>query len=64
MTDDPTKRGEPDRSLISLQQQHEIEYWSMRFGVSLEVLRQAVKAVGNSAAAVERYLRQQGHNIV
>jgi hypothetical protein len=56
--DSTTNRGEPDRSRISLSQQHEVAYWTKRFGVSRDQLEQAVKAVGNSAEAVERHLRK------
>jgi hypothetical protein len=63
MPDDPNKRGEPDRSLISLEQAHEVVSWTKKYGVTREQLEQAVKAVGNSADAVERFLRQQGHII-
>jgi hypothetical protein len=55
--DNTTNRGEPDRSRISLSQQHEVAYWTKRFGVSRERLEQAIKAVGNGAEAVERHLR-------
>ena len=33
---------------------------SSRFGVSSKRLQEAVDAVGDNAAAVERYLRQKG----
>ena len=56
--DSTTNRGEPDRSRISLSQQHEVTYWTKRFGVSREQLEAAVNAVGNSADAVERHLRK------
>jgi hypothetical protein len=57
MPDSTTNRGEPDRSRISLQQQHEVSYWTKRLGVSREQLEKAVGAVGNSVEAVERYLK-------
>ena len=34
----------------------ELEYWSKKFGVTKEKLKEAVKAVGTSAAAVQKYL--------
>jgi hypothetical protein len=58
MPDSPTNRGEPDRSRVSLQQPHEVSYWTKRFGVSREQLEQAVSAVGNSVEAIERHLRR------
>jgi len=57
MADDKTMRGPQDRSKIALGEDYEVEYWTERFGVSRERLEQAVKAVGNSADAVERHLR-------
>lgn len=56
--DSTTNRGEADRSRISLSQQHEVSYWTKRFGVSREKLEEAVAAVGNSVEAVERHLRK------
>ena len=58
MPDNTTNRGEPDRSRVSLQQPHEVSYWTKRFGVTREQLEQAVNAVGNSVEAVERHLRR------
>jgi hypothetical protein len=57
MTDDPSKRGPQDRTRINTNEDHEIRYWTERFGVSAERLETAVKKVGNSAAAVEKELR-------
>jgi AraC-like DNA-binding protein len=55
MPDDPTKTGQ-DRRLISLEQEHELRDWADTFGCSEELLREAVKEVGNSAAAVRQYV--------
>lgn len=56
MADDKTKRGEPDRSLISLKETYEVAYWTKALGVTEAQLRSAVAKVGNSAAAVRRHL--------
>ena len=37
---------------------YEIDYWSKKFGVTPDQLRNAVKRVGPSAAAVERELQR------
>ena len=58
MADDKSKTGPADASRISLQQAHEVAYWTRKFGCTEEQLAAAVKAVGNSAAAVEKYLAQ------
>lgn len=36
---------------------YELEYWCNKFGVSREVLKQAIAKVGVSAAAVEQYIK-------
>jgi hypothetical protein len=59
MVDDRNNRGEPDRSRIALSEEHELRYWTERFGVSEQRLREAVEAAGNSAAAVEDWLSGQ-----
>jgi hypothetical protein len=56
MPDDKTNRGEPDRSRISLTQEHEVRYWTDRFGVTRDHLVDAIAKVGNSPDAVRRYL--------
>ena len=59
MTDDRTKRGEPDRSLVNLQEDYELDYWTKKFGVSREALSDAVKAVGSSADRIEAFLKRK-----
>jgi hypothetical protein len=56
MVDDKTKRRPQDSSRVSLSEDWEVDYWTDRFGVSRERLREAVQAVGNGAEAVGRYL--------
>jgi hypothetical protein len=56
MVDDKTKRRPQDSTRISLSEDWEVDYWTERFGVSRDRLRQAVQEVGNSAEAVGRYL--------
>jgi len=36
---------------------YELEYWSNKFRVSKDVLKQAIAKVGVSAAAVEHYIK-------
>jgi hypothetical protein len=57
MADDKTKRAPQDEKLINLTEDYEVEYWTERFGVTRERLATAVRRVGNSALAVERYFR-------
>lgn len=56
MSDDKTKRGDADRSRISLSEDQEVRYWTERFGVSKEQLAVAINKVGNSADAVRQVL--------
>lgn len=57
MADDPKNTGAPDSNLIALEQDHEVRYWTGKFGVTEQQLRDAVGQVGHSAAAVEQALR-------
>ncbi|ODP36599.1 DUF3606 domain-containing protein [Sphingomonas turrisvirgatae] len=56
MADDKTLRSPQDASRIALGEDYEVRYWTGKFGVSRAELEAAVKAVGHSAAAVERHL--------
>lgn len=56
MSDDKSARGAQDRTRVALGEDYEVQYWTGKFGVSRDTLEQAVAAVGNSAAAVERHL--------
>jgi hypothetical protein len=57
MADDKSKRGSRDRKLISLSEKYEVRYWSKKFGVTPDRLRQVVEKVGHSAKAVEEELK-------
>jgi hypothetical protein len=57
MVDDKTLRSPEDRSRIALGEDYEVRYWTDKFGVSRQRLEEAVRAVGNSATAVEQYLK-------
>ena len=56
MSDDLNNRGPVDRSLISLTESHEVQYWTQAMGVSLAELKRAVDKVGHSAAKVREEL--------
>ncbi|WP_371436593.1 DUF3606 domain-containing protein [Polaromonas sp.] len=55
MSDNTSKTG-LDRKLISLEEDYEVRDWSKSLGCTPDQLREAVKAVGNSADAVREYL--------
>ncbi|WP_288462566.1 DUF3606 domain-containing protein [uncultured Chryseobacterium sp.] len=55
-SDGLSKRRPQDASKVNVNETWELEYWSKKFGVTKELLKEAVKAVGTSAAAVKKYL--------
>ncbi|KRC25590.1 DUF3606 domain-containing protein [Acidovorax sp. Root219] len=57
MSDDKTKTGGQDRTRISLTEDYEVRDWAKKFGVTVDELKAAVKAVGNDAKAVEAHLK-------
>jgi hypothetical protein len=56
MSDDLKNRGPQDRSLISLSEPHEVQYWTKALGVDYDELKRMVEKVGHSAAAVKKEL--------
>jgi hypothetical protein len=52
-----TKKAVPDRSKISMQNDHEVKYWARHFGVAQKHLQLAIEKVGNSAASVRKELQ-------
>jgi hypothetical protein len=57
MADNKENRSGQDRSRINVNEDYELRDWSKKFGVSPDQLKQAVKAVGDRAAAVEEHLK-------
>jgi hypothetical protein len=56
MTDDLNIRQPQDGTKINVHEAWELKYWTKHLGVSEQQLRDAVKAVGVSVAAVKRHL--------
>jgi hypothetical protein len=56
MADDLKNRGAQDRARVSVNEDHEVRYWTQKWGVSKEQLAAAVNKVGVSADAVAREL--------
>ncbi|WP_454804570.1 DUF3606 domain-containing protein [Mucilaginibacter phyllosphaerae] len=50
--------GSPDRDRINVNEDYELQYWSEKFNVSREILKDAVKAVGTSVKEVQEYLNK------
>jgi hypothetical protein len=57
MPDIKMRNGVQDSSRINITERYEVEYWTAKFGVSPEKLRNAVNKVGASARLVEEELR-------
>ena len=58
MADDKSKRGPQDSSRINIHEPYELDYWSEKFGVSQDELRQTVHNVGPMATDVEKALER------
>jgi hypothetical protein len=56
MADDKTKTGKPDRDRINVDEPYELNYWSKKFDVTPERLRQAVKTSGPMAKNIAALL--------
>jgi hypothetical protein len=59
MADDLNNRGAQDRARISLDEPHEVRYWTDALNVSEDRLRELVAEVGHSAKAVREKLGQR-----
>lgn len=55
--DDKNNVSSPDRDRINMKENYEVEYWTSKFGVNREKLKEAVDAVGTSPEEVEKYLK-------
>jgi Protein of unknown function (DUF3606) len=53
MANDRTFKAPQDRIRINLSEDYEVRYWCKKFGVTPDILREAVDKVGNSTKAVE-----------
>jgi Protein of unknown function (DUF3606) len=56
MSDDVKRSGSPDSKRINVHQEHELRDWAENLGVTQDQVVEAVRAVGDSAAAVKSYL--------
>ena len=56
MADDKTKRGQPDRSKINMDEDYEVKYWAKELSVTRAELQRVIDKVGNAAAAVRKEL--------
>jgi hypothetical protein len=58
MSDDTSKRGPADRQRVNVDEDYEVRYWTQKWNVSEERLREAVAAAGVMADDVEAWLRR------
>jgi hypothetical protein len=58
MPDNKTQTRPLDAKRIDANADYELRYWSKKFGVTPELVRNAVKKVGTSARAVGMHLRK------
>ncbi|RAJ24618.1 DUF3606 domain-containing protein [Pedobacter cryoconitis] len=56
--DNKQKTGSPDKDKINVKESYELEYWSKKFKVTPDQLKQAVKSAGTSAIEVEKLLKK------
>lgn len=56
MADDLKNRGAQDRSRVNVHEDHEVRYWTKKWGVTREQLVEAVQKAGVSSEAVARQL--------
>jgi hypothetical protein len=56
MADDLKNRGAQDRSRVNVHEDHEVRYWTEKWGVTKQQLADAVKKAGVSVDAVAREL--------
>ena len=65
MTDNLKKMTKQEDMRINLKQDHEVQYWSRKWGISPLQLESAVKAAGSNVAKnVEEYLKQTGKIVI
>lgn len=55
--DDKNKRGPQDASRVNVNEDYELQYWTERFNVSRDELREAVKQAGPSVTALEEFFK-------
>ncbi|MGH6646888.1 DUF3606 domain-containing protein [Aquabacterium sp.] len=59
MGDNNHSRGGTDRLRINLNEDLEVSHWTRRFGISREVLKDAIDEVGDRVHDVDEYLQER-----
>lgn len=61
MPDALKKRDAQDRARINIDEDHQVRYWTKLLGVDVKTLKEVVKTVGTSSAAVRQHLKNGKH---
>lgn len=56
MTDNLKIVAPKDKTLVNTHQDHEVKYWTKKFGISKADLKKAVKKVGNKVSEVKKWV--------
>jgi hypothetical protein len=56
MADDTTKRSPQDAARVNVNERHEVAYWTKKWGVTEEKLKEAVTRVGVMVKDVAKHL--------
>lgn len=57
--DNKSNVGSPDRDRINIHEDYELQYWSEKFGVTRDELREAVNEVAPPVKAVTAYFNRK-----
>lgn len=57
--DNKSKTGKSDDSRINVNESYELQYWSEKFNISRDQLKEAVKKAGTLVTDVEKHLKQK-----
>ncbi len=55
--DDRKKRGPADAERVNVNEQHEVSYWTKKFGCTVPQLKNAVFMVGVMTKDVQKFLK-------
>jgi hypothetical protein len=58
MSDDKNKRDFRDRDRINTSEAYELQYWSEKFGISQDKLKEIVQRVGPMVSDVEKQVKK------
>lgn len=62
MSDDKTKRGEPDRRRVSANESYEVDYLAKKTGLPAPLVKKVIQQEGPMRSDVEKYLDRMKKN--